>query len=187
MTSKLPIPKGSRTYLQQTEGWMQPWELDFIYETATKISERLGPLLEVGSYKGLSTSALTLAGTTYCVDSWRNDPSTGRLVDYFPDFEKNLKKLGRWDRVVILRGDSRSIMPFIRDQSFRLVLVDANHDFEFVRSDLENGWRVLNSEGYLIVDDFQNPKTPDVFSAVADLELPVQPLPRTKLGYAVKD
>ena len=181
------IPKPAREYLPQSEGWMPRWDLDFLYENATHISEDLGPLLEVGSYRGLSASALTLAGMTFCVDSWMNDPESGTMVDYFPDFETNMRNTGRWNQVVVLRGDSRHILPYLRDNSFRLVLVDANHTYDYVRSDLKESMRILHPGGMLVIDDIQNTSTPDVYRAATDLEFNVIFVKRSKLGYLVKE
>ena len=74
-------------------GWMDPPELVLLNALAR--SAPPGPILEVGSYEGLSTLALLQTGRPVtCVDTWKGSPSEGEVRDHYPDFCSNLIRHG---------------------------------------------------------------------------------------------
>ncbi len=142
-------------YAPQSEGWMKPDELEFIRESVRE-SRGSGPLLEVGCYKGLSTSALTLEGVTFCVDHFRGGTQDIPHEFVLPDFIHNLERLGRVPYTVIFPMESSVALTILRSLSikFRAILLDADHSEEAVASDLAGVWPMLDSGGVLMVDDY---------------------------------
>jgi predicted O-methyltransferase YrrM len=160
------IPRGQRTYLPGSEGWMTPSELDSLYEAAEETRGLPGGLLELGSYKGLSTSALALSGPVTCVDSFGGDPDSPASTRQ--DFERNMRSLGRWDLVTLVPRTTREGLAQLSAAGFRarLVLVDASHEEEDARLDMAESWPLIVPGGLLFVDDLDNRYAPGAHPGV---------------------
>jgi hypothetical protein len=154
------IPKGERIYLPQDEGWMSVECLDQLYEAAEETKRLEGQVLELGCWKGLSASALTLAGPVVCVDWFRGNPlhrgATGlSTYDSLADFTRNMRSLGRAGLVRLLPTTTREALGELAEEGFRarLVLIDASHREEDVYADLVGVWPMLVTGGYVFIDD----------------------------------
>lgn len=55
-----------------------------------------------------------------------------------------------------MRRSHQSVLPdLFRDgRTFRLILIDGSHEYDNVRADLINAWKLLSVGGVLIVDDY---------------------------------
>lgn len=49
---------------------------------------------------------------------------------------------------------------------FRSMFIDANHNFQFVKEDIEAWYKKLNNDGILIGHDFDYPNLPGIRKAV---------------------
>ncbi len=58
------------------------------------------------------------------------------------------------DRITIFEGDSREVIHQIRDNYYDIVFIDGGHEFDIVKSDIENGYKKLKSNGIMVLDDF---------------------------------
>lgn len=157
----LPVPYSVAInpprFVAQVQGWMTPEELEILYRTAVQLPTRMGFLLEVGSWKGLSGFALASAGPTICIDHFRGsqDHQGHGEVDTFPDFQRNLREVGLHHRVIVVRMDSHIALPALFGTPVRLALIDGSHGTGDVLLDLEGAWQLLSPGGRLFVDDYQ--------------------------------
>jgi predicted O-methyltransferase YrrM len=169
------IPREERVFVPSAEGWMSDEEMHAIYELAIGLPEEMGILLEVGSWKGRSASALALASPVICVDTFNGvlaeskEEAEKKSVtnETFGAFMKNIDSVGLRHRVIVLRGDSKSILPTLKGTQIRLALIDGSHDYEDVKVDIENVWALLSDGAFLIMDDYDWPgvrKACDEFS-----------------------
>jgi hypothetical protein len=143
----IPIP-------ETFPGYMLNQELVWLYETASAL-ERVGvtgSILEIGSYKGLSTSALGQAGHVVCIDTFED--SLGK-TDTEAEFRENIKPFV--DSYEVLRGRSEDMLKKLTDRTFRLVLIDGGHDFETALGDIAGAWPLLSPGGIVVVDDYFPP------------------------------
>ena len=152
-----------------------------------------GPIrmLEVGSWKGLSSSVLgTIArerndgSSVLCIDTWLgapefwtwgiDDPSRGTALQckhgypsVFYTFTKNMKALRLENQVIPFPISSDQGFEVLRhyNAQFDLIYVDASHEENAVLRDIENAWTVLAPGGILFGDDYSD-FWPGVVSAV---------------------
>ena len=147
-------------YIQPTpeiEGWMTPFELNWLHQQAKKVDS----ILELGSWKGRSTHALLSGckGKVTCVDTWKGsaDPRDSTNVmakqaDVLVEFKNNV---GHFPNLEIVQMDSAyAAAKFAAEgRKFDMVFIDAGHTYEEVKRDIEL-WRhkakvILSGHDYL--------------------------------------
>jgi hypothetical protein len=69
-------------------------------------------------------------------------------------FLENLQRAGLRDRVTILEGLSKEVLPTLEPQSFDLIYIDASHVALDVMRDAILSWELLKDDGYLVFDDY---------------------------------
>jgi predicted O-methyltransferase YrrM len=132
-------------------------------------------ILEVGSWFG--ASALSWAqglsqycdarGSITCVDSWTpwldttlNDDKWYQEMNQALDneiaysiFQHNIKTVPQTIRTQHLRGKSENLLPIVRDESFDVVFIDADHAYTAVLRDLKESMRLVKVGGIMCGDD----------------------------------
>ena len=136
-------------------------------------------VIEIGCMVGLSTAwfAQRVKRVT-CVDRWY-EPATvadnNNLVNVLRDcglprnfrsiFESNMKRVGVWDRLNIVQGDSSAVADQVEEAD--LVYVDADHSYAGCSSDIRlyypKARKVICGDDYDVREDFA------VIEAVRDL------------------
>jgi predicted O-methyltransferase YrrM len=133
---------------------MCPQELEVLADLAVQLPARMGHVLEIGCWKGLATSALTLGpAPVICIDPFTGtarDPRTD--LSAYESFVANMTSLDRMGKIVLLIGRSRDVLPTLR-VALRLVLVDGSHAYEDVREDIARSWDLLSDGGVMALDD----------------------------------
>lgn len=134
-------------------------------------------ILELGSWAG--GSAITWAeaikrycakqGRVLCIDPWVDyiDPSKNKewthktMKKAFKNdniynlFFYNIFASKNSDIVSAIRGSADEILPLLKEGSFDLVFIDANHAYEFVYNDIKNFALLLKNGGILCGDDLE--------------------------------
>jgi len=146
---------------QFEEDWFNYAEL---YRRIVQNCRADGKIVEVGSWKGKSTSFLLVEAWNkspqieiYAVDTWagspeqQNDPHviSGTLYD---KFLANVKPVSR--QLVPLRLTSLQGANFFPDQSLDAVFIDASHDYENVKADILAWLPKVRSKGILSGHDY---------------------------------
>lgn len=72
--------------------------------------------------------------------------------------ESEAKKFDVEDRITIFEGDSREMIHQVKDGYYDFVFIDGGHEYEIVKSDIENGYKKLKPGGVLVLDDFTGGK-----------------------------
>lgn len=113
--------------------------------------------LEIGSYEGCS--AIYIANRfkeskIFCVDIWeRVKEEYNENID-FNDIEKNFNLNSKnYPNVIKIKKYSDQFF-LENDQFFDVIYVDGHHLAKQVYKDAVNSWKVLNSEGLIIFDDY---------------------------------
>jgi hypothetical protein len=181
-------------YSIDIDGWMDKNFTKVVKNyLVDKPKDRPLTIIEVGSWKGKSASALATivkeldfeVANIVCIDTWLGaaefwtwglDDKTRGLalnkVNGYPSvyytFVKNMKALGHDDIVAPLPLSSNEAFKVLRHHNIKadVIYVDASHEFEAVTQDMANAWEVLSSGGLLIGDDYNNTDWPGVVSAV---------------------
>lgn len=134
-------------------------------------------LLELGSWAG--GSAITWAeaikrycakqGHIICIDPWidYHDPSKNKdwthntMKNAFKNdsiyklFFHNIFVSKNSDMVSAIRGSSDEILPLLKDGTFDLIFIDANHAYDFIHNDIKNFAPLLKNRGILCGDDLE--------------------------------
>jgi predicted O-methyltransferase YrrM len=111
--------------------------------------------LEVGSFEGCSAM--------WFLDNILTHPSsTMTCVDFFetPEYEArfnhNVEVSGNADRLTVLRGPSREMIPRLHGKRmFDAIYIDAGHTAEEVYVDTSLCWPVLKAGGVVTFDDYE--------------------------------
>jgi SAM-dependent methyltransferase len=159
-------------------GWFTP-ECGEVYRRECVAAAQAGGgrarLVEVGCWRGRSLSYLAdliQSGDldVWAVDTWQgnsspSDPTHGR--DVFSDFVANMRRLGIWDRIQVCREGSPHAAERFAGRSLDLVMIDADHEYFHVKSDLHAWWSRLVAGGVMMGHDYSPPSLcPDVTRAV---------------------
>ena len=144
-----------------------------IIETVKPRSPAMIRILEVGSWAGGSLIAWDKAADHQCiltvVDQWkpyylgppRNTSDDPAYVmdqactsgDIEALFLSNIKAAGISDRVTLIKGDSRNILPKLLPFVYDIIFIDGDHSYEFINADIENAKRLIRVGGVVCGDD----------------------------------
>ena len=123
----------------QIDGWMNPLELQWLYEQA----QRMQSIVEVGSWKGRSTHALLSGckGLVYAVDHFRGSESQietvhkeAKTTDIYAQFIQNV---GHFKNLYVLKKESIEASTLFSPHSIDMVFIDGDHEREAFQADLE--------------------------------------------------
>lgn len=162
--------------IRRTKGFMPEDEGCALYDSGRAAGTR-GPLLEVGSYSGLSAIYLGIAaraagtvlvtvdhhrGSEETQPGWEHhdpqvvDPRTGR-TDTLPFLRRTLEDAGLEDVVIPVVGDSTTVARLVRG-GLGLVFIDGGHALDLAMADYEAWARHLAPGGLLAIHDvFEDP------------------------------
>jgi hypothetical protein len=68
--------------------------------------------------------------------------------------ESEAKKFKVQDRITIFEGDSREVIHQMKDNYYDIVFIDGGHEYDIVKSDIENVYKKLKPNGIMVLDDF---------------------------------
>ena len=137
------------------DGWMERVELEYLAQAAS----RSLVIAELGSWKGRSTIALAqnTPGVVFAIDVWEDNPlaamGTGVRGSIFHEFQENTRGIPNICPIV---ATTKQAFYVLQDAAVRfdMIFIDACHDFEHVKQDIENWSRLLSKEGILCGHDF---------------------------------
>ncbi len=170
-------------YNPDNHGWMQE-NLGELFKTY--LTDNTNTVVEVGTWKGLSTMTMAniikerfgtseAAPKLIAIDNWLgapefwtwgiDDPTRGsslNLINGYPSvfytFTKNVKSVGLEDVIAPLPISSiqgADILNYYKIQA-DIIYVDAAHEYEPVKSDLEAYWNILKPGGIMFGDDYSD-------------------------------
>ncbi len=139
------------------EGHLSEREGYALYKLA-KSFKRPIKILEIGAYKGKSSNFLARAGKNqiYIIDTFTNIDMSEGPKNTYEDFLRNTKKVQNCFKVIIGNSaDSSTIAAIPNDVS--LIFLDADHNYESVKKDIDNYQGKLITGGFFIFHDYGNP------------------------------
>lgn len=156
----------------QVKGWLSYQEGKLLYQLA-QVNPHLGAVVELGCFHGRSTICLiqgsqkVKGGKVYSIDNFSWDKKVDRLPNFYPHFNKNLKKWHLRNKVVVFRGETNMIVKKWQ-QSIRLLFIDASHFYPNVLKDYLN-WSKWVAQGGIIA--FHDSEWPGVHRLIRELVL----------------
>lgn len=154
--------------INSMEGWLSDKEADILFRLASRCTGK-GAIVEIGSWKGKSTTCLALgsqrgAGTNITAI----DPHTGSSehgdVDTYEEFLRNIEKNGIADIVKPVRKRSQDVGKEWTTP-VELLWIDGAHEYEFVLQDLKV-WEPHLIEGGVIA--FHDSSMPGPWKVIED-------------------
>ncbi len=131
------------------EAPFSPFDRAALAELIARIARPGCRVAEVGSWMGLGSTQTFLSSLTQvpdstliCVDTWRGAPSCDHdrdmadQHDIFGIFRKNAAEAGSQTHVVPIMSDSTAAAALMRDRSFDLIFIDADHSYDCVKADI---------------------------------------------------
>ena len=64
------------------------------------------------------------------------------------------KKFKVDDIITVFEGDSRKMIHNVMDNWYDVIFIDGGHEYNIVKSDVENGYKKLKKGGIMVFDDF---------------------------------
>jgi hypothetical protein len=143
---------------------MDAWTLEFLCEKRKQTAgqQRLS-IMEIGSYVGLSTAVLARhASYLLCVDTWagsgKADDEMAELydgVDVLEVFKQNTTMFPVPPAFHRRTLNPDSLPPILEGyKGFDLIFIDAGHDYESVKADIEVAKTVIKPGGIICGHDY---------------------------------
>jgi hypothetical protein len=152
--------------------WLDPNRNHFFFGFAhllSTLSKRgiRGKALEIGSFGGESASMIGMSGLfdeIHCIEPFDGEPPLDtEWWRVHSDFNMNT----RYYPVKLHIGYSYDILPTL-EEKFDFIYIDAEHDYENVKQDIELSLPLLKTHGVIAGHDYQ-PEHPGVMMAVHEI------------------
>jgi predicted O-methyltransferase YrrM len=154
------------------DGMQNIARMRFLYDVVRFAGRRQsGAALEIGVYKGcsmiyLSKACLALGiEAIYGMDLFTGTPSWGQHFDTYDEAAMRLKSYRLDSNVELIRSDSRQ---YPWKCSIDVLHIDADHEYDAVRRDIEKYTPFLVLGGLVVFDDYDD-SHPGVVCAVDEL------------------
>lgn len=153
--------------LRHIEGWRYRQDLALLYSLARDVPGNEA-VLEIGSYRGLSTTALALGirDRPTTTDLHAVDPHTGDRQDLEQsglglkpseaEFRRNIDQAGVADLVTTHVMTSDELADRWDRPPLRVLFIDGWHSYDAVRSDIANFAPLVTASGVVLIDDHLN-------------------------------
>lgn len=153
------------------------------------------PAVEVGVAEGRFSRQILSWGVPflYLVDLWANSPGGYAELTAWDDETHELKmqttisNISEYEgRYQILRGWSHEMCDHIEDGTLGLVYLDASHDYENVKRDLNNYWPKLVENGMMAGHDWPIPgvtKAVTEFAERKNLKIHILPVDKSDASF----
>lgn len=137
-------------------GFMNETELSWLYEQALEMNI----IVEIGSFEGRSTNALLSAnkGTVYSIDSFdKRFATSNNLINF-------ITNVAHFENFKFLKMPNEEAIKCFDDKSIDMVFIDADHDYDAIKSDIER-W-LPKTKTLICGHDYDDPGHPGVKKAV---------------------
>jgi len=168
-TLRLDVPKESSEFQEVFDnhialfkGWLEREEAYFLHELA-KLIEPNTTIVEIGSYEGKSTVALT-SGSREDVITYAVDPHTGDIteseagieVNTYDNFKSNIASAGLARKIITKKTLSVLAAQEYNGAPIGLLFIDGWHSKEAVIEDIDSWSPYLHSNAIVVFDDWAN-------------------------------
>ncbi|MEZ2240849.1 class I SAM-dependent methyltransferase [Microcoleus sp.] len=147
--------------VEAIQGFMVPGQEEYLFNKVKSLPND-AVIVEIGSYKGRSTVAMSYAciGTNrkiYCIDTWDGNDTDFLDRNFFDIWQENIEKNGLSQYVVPLRGYSHQILSqweeLTGDKAIDFIFIDGSHQFLDVLKDYEQSLPLVKDGGWIAFHD----------------------------------
>lgn len=115
------------------------------YDLIMKYAQGRKKGLDIGTSSGFSACAMALMGV-----------SVVSIDVKIKDISKRVSKELKVDKKIDFYKMTSDEWFDYQDIGYDIIVIDGNHDYDFVKRDLDNSWKCLNEGGVIICDDFNH-------------------------------
>lgn len=158
------IIKGIKQLLKKIKTKL-PDKRNFIF----KLIKKNSVCCEIGVWKGEFSQLIIKKNNPtklYLIDPWKDFGDNyfdKKHIKYrqenqdqrFKLVNEKLKSNILKNQVEVLKMTSEEALSKLKDIKFDFIYVDGNHQYKFVKYDIENYFELLNESGYLVGDDYR--------------------------------
>lgn len=149
-----------RAKAEGVEGFLHPEECEKLQELAS--GRRV---LEVGAFMGLSAWAMAqTAVSVFSVDTFRANTAGQQQMDELTTLDAYQKAISRFSNVDYFVGTSEEAVKSISGP-FDMIFIDAMHDYDSVKVDIERWYPQLKAGGIFAAHDYGHGDFPGVKKA----------------------
>jgi hypothetical protein len=131
-----------------------------VYSMVVKIFPDDSHFVEIGSFLGCSSIYMAVeiknSGKNIkfdCIDKWDFDwEIDGNLVNVYEEFLKNIKYVDK--SINPIKGLSENVVKLYEDCSLDFVFIDADHEYDGVKKDIENWFEKVKKNGIIAGHDY---------------------------------
>ena len=144
---------------KNVQGWMCDDFLSTIYDNAVN----KGLVLEIGCWRGKTTSVLACAKKVIVIDSWDFNTAVGghekvykemsEDINIFEDFKSNTSA---FNNIEIIKGKSKEVYNQVVDNSIDFIVLDGSHFYIDVKNDLNAYFSKLKNDGIIFCHDYED-------------------------------
>jgi predicted O-methyltransferase YrrM len=127
------------------QGFLSPADVMFLEKIVKLVKNSVLPAVELGCWRGRSSVIIARqVDLLYSIDNWENNSKNF--------FKKNIRKFGVENKILTISGNTQDIIK-TWDEKIKFLFIDASHDYENVRKDLEWSW-FLECGGIVALHDY---------------------------------
>lgn len=167
-------------FYDKIDGWSSETDQGRLLETILPLikprANKKFTIAEIGVYKGRCTAMwnvmLLNKGIDFeyhAIDHFEGSSEHEKGVDYYSITLENLKSIENEERLKVIRSDSLSQVKKYKNSYFDVVYIDASHEYEFVKADIEAWLPKVRKGGIICGDDYISPGWEGVVQAVDEV------------------
>jgi len=164
-------------FIRDTEGFLPKPDAAFLFKAARELEYKDGVIVEIGAYKGRSAVCLSLATKSYIYSVDTFTDFAGRdgtlFTNNVTNFLTSLNKIKAQNMVtpMIMTSElAREQWDWGVPKPIKLLFIDGNHDYEFVKKDYELWSPLVVPGGWVLFHDY-SPDWPGVVKFVDELNI----------------
>lgn len=157
------------------DGMMNASKCEFLYRMVNNYKGEKNLIVEIGSFKGCSTTWLAMAGVRnnfkglIAIDLFTGTPSWKETMDTYDIFMKRMTQNNLINFVKPNRGDSKEIIKtWDHKNKISILHIDGDHSYDGIKADMDNYIPFVVEGGIIIIDDYDS-FHPDVMKATDEL------------------
>lgn len=155
------------SYANSIDGFLCNYQIPFMYAFSTF---QKGQMAEIGCWQGRTTNIIKVANRKLdlvCVDTFRGSEEhkeyleKNKITNFKSIFEKNLVDRQNYSNVKVIEDTSANASKLFYNETFDVIWIDAAHDYENVKLDINSWYPKLKKGGIMLGHDYPDPKDPN--------------------------
>jgi predicted O-methyltransferase YrrM len=147
-------------FYEKIKGWSSETDQGALLKKILEILNKEEIVIaEIGVYMGRCTAMWNVELINqnikykyYAIDHFEGSSEHNKNIDYYGETKKNIEIIK--ENVNLIKNDSLSESKNYPDGFFDVVYIDASHDYESVKKDIETWYSKVKSGGIICGDDY---------------------------------